>query len=82
MTVDKTENLIGKPLKTRRPYVFVLAPGLKHLLLEPHDSDTTACGMRVLVGWPRAARATALGKANYCRDCERVVKEALCRLTR
>ena len=69
------EQMIGKPLKNPRGYVFVGMPNHTiHIYLgeQPNAGDATACGIRIRDCDPWSQRATALKPGTYCRECEDV----------
>lgn len=59
-----------KPLKGKRKYVFVQAPGseVKHMMYN-EAWLVTACGLDVGMWWKCATRARTF-KGHYCRRCE------------
>jgi hypothetical protein len=71
-----TEEMTGNPLKQPNAFVFVkLEPcPLKHMFLgeKPGNGDFTICGQKIVGHFLWSQRALALGKANYCRECERI----------
>jgi hypothetical protein len=77
-----TENrMSGAPLMKKRGYVFVMSPEtrVKHLYLgeTPNEGDATACGVKIGHRWPWAQRALGVDGRTYCRECERIKREAI-----
>jgi hypothetical protein len=71
-----TEEMTGRPLKQPNAYVFVKLDDspTKHMFLgeHPRHGDFTICATKIVGNFLWAQRALALGKFNYCRDCERI----------
>lgn len=73
------DEMVGKPLKQLRGYVFVLMPNhVKHIYIgeRPSEGDATACGIRIRSHDPWAEQARVL-KGTYCRECEAVARTTL-----
>ena len=68
--------MTGSPLKQPREYVFVKleTQSVKHMHLgvTPDHGDLTICGQKIVGAFQWSQRATAMGKDDYCRDCERI----------
>lgn len=71
-----SEQMKGKPLKQQRDYVFVklAGQGIKHMFGGDHPANGsfTVCGQKIVGRFLWSQRATALGKLEYCRDCEEI----------